>query len=164
MVPEFIRIWKEVAFPLLPWPTLQMSCVSSTFRFLIAVFSFSVTLSSTFIRSNFFCHIILFLKEKCPRSGLLPSKTPLLLCFLSVYRGDAKLPSSCFPQGFPGGSVVKNLSSMQETCLQYLGREDSPEKEMAIHSSNLAWRIPWTEELGRLSPYGHKESDMTEVT
>ena len=35
---------------------------------------------------------------------------------------------------------------------------------MAVHSSNLAWRIPWTEELGRLSPYGHQESNMTEVT
>ena len=35
---------------------------------------------------------------------------------------------------------------------------------MATHSSILAWRIPWTEEPGRLSPQGHKESDMTEVT
>ena len=39
---------------------------------------------------------------------------------------------------------------MQETHVRSLGREDPLEKEMATHSSTLAWRIPWTEELGRL--------------
>ena len=39
---------------------------------------------------------------------------------------------------------------MQETLVRFLGREDPLEKEMAIHSSILAWRIPWTEEPGRL--------------
>ena len=43
-------------------------------------------------------------------------------------------------------------------------RIQSLEKEMAIHSSILAWRIPWTEEPGGLQSKGHKESDMTEVT
>ena len=47
--------------------------------------------------------------------------------------------------GFPGGSVVKNL---QETRVPSLGREDPLEKEMATHSSILAWRIPWTKEPG----------------
>ena len=42
------------------------------------------------------------------------------------------------------------------------GLERSPEKEMATHSSILAWRILWTEEPGGYSPWGHKESDMTE--
>ena len=46
--------------------------------------------------------------------------------------------------------MVKNLSAMQETQVQYLGGEDPLEKEMATHSSILAWRIPWTEEPGRL--------------
>ena len=45
---------------------------------------------------------------------------------------------------------VKCLPAMQETLVRSLGREDSLEKEMATHSSILAWRIPWTEELGRL--------------
>ena len=48
---------------------------------------------------------------------------------------------------------VKNLSAMQETqemWVQSLGWEDPLEEEMATHSSILAWRIPWTEELGRL--------------
>ena len=53
-------------------------------------------------------------------------------------------------QGFPGGSVVKNLPAMQETWVQSLSREDTLEKEMTTHSSVLAWEIPWTEELGRL--------------
>ena len=51
--------------------------------------------------------------------------------------------------GFPGGSV-KNLHAMQETWVRSLGRKDSLEKGMATHSSILAWRIPWTAELGRL--------------
>ena len=45
---------------------------------------------------------------------------------------------------------VKNLPAMQETQVQSLGREDPLEKEMTTHSSILAWRIPWTEEPGRL--------------
>ena len=45
---------------------------------------------------------------------------------------------------------VKNLPAMQEARVQFLGQEDPPEKEMAAHSSLLAWRIPWTEEPGRL--------------
>ena len=44
--------------------------------------------------------------------------------------------------------TVKNLPAMQETQVQSLGREDPLEKGMAIHSSILAWRIPWTEEPG----------------
>ena len=50
-------------------------------------------------------------------------------------------------KGFPSGTVVKNPPATQG---------------MATHSSILAWIIPWTEEPGRLSPWGHKESDTTE--
>ena len=53
--------------------------------------------------------------------------------------------------GFPSGSVVKNLPAMWETWVQSLGQEDPLEKGMAAHSSILAWRIPWTEEPGRLT-------------
>ena len=49
-------------------------------------------------------------------------------------------------------SDVKNLSTMQETQVRPLGQEDPLEKGMATHFSILAWRIPWTEELGRLKP------------
>ena len=50
--------------------------------------------------------------------------------------------------------TVKRLSTIQETWVQSLGQEDPLEKEMAIHSSTIAWKIPWTEELGRLQSMG----------
>ena len=56
----------------------------------------------------------------------------------------------------------KRLPAMRETWVRPLGREDPLEKEMATHSSILAWRIPWTEELGGLQSTGRKESDTTE--
>ena len=55
--------------------------------------------------------------------------------------------------GFPDG-LVKNSPAMQETQVPSLDQEDPLEKEMAAHSSILAWRIPWTEELGRLQSMG----------
>ena len=51
---------------------------------------------------------------------------------------------------------------MQETWVWSLGQEDPLEKEMVTHSSILAWRIPWTQETGRLQPMGLQESDTTE--
>ena len=50
--------------------------------------------------------------------------------------------------------IVKHLPVIQETWVQSLGGEDSLEKEMAMHSSTLAWKIPWTEEPGRLQSMG----------
>ena len=50
--------------------------------------------------------------------------------------------------------LVKNPPAMQETCVQFLGWEDPLEKEMATHSSILAWKIPWTEDPGRLQSNG----------
>jgi len=50
--------------------------------------------------------------------------------------------------------MVKNLLAIQETCVQSLGQEDPLEKGMTTYSSVLAWRIPWTEEPGRLQPLG----------
>ena len=50
--------------------------------------------------------------------------------------------------------MVERLPSMQETWVQSLGWEDPLEKEMATHSSTLAWRIPWMEEPGRLQSMG----------
>ena len=49
----------------------------------------------------------------------------------------------CSMPGFPAGSVVKNPPTMQETWVRSLGQEDPLEKEMANHSSILAWKIPW---------------------
>ena len=54
------------------------------------------------------------------------------------------------------------VQKTQETRVQSLGWEDPLEEGMATHSSILAWRIPWTEELADYSPWGRKELDMTE--
>ena len=50
--------------------------------------------------------------------------------------------------------TVKRLSTMRKTWVRSLGREDNLEKEMAIHSSTIAWKIPWTKEPGRLQSMG----------
>ena len=88
----------------------------------------------------------------------------------TVFHGAGTIPKSCSLNainhlpvkvgGFPTVRMVKNLPAMQETQVQFLGQEDPVEKEMTTHSSILAWRIPWTEELSKL-PWGCKESDTT---
>ena len=60
--------------------------------------------------------------------------------------------------------LVKILLAMQEIQVQSLGREDALEKGMAIHSSTLAYRIPWTEELGRLQSTGSQRVGHDHVT
>ena len=62
-------------------------------------------------------------------------------------------------KGLPGGASGKEPACHR----QGFPREDPLEEDMANHSSILAWRIPWMEEPGDYSPWGHKESDMTEV-
>ena len=57
---------------------------------------------------------------------------------------------------------LKRLPGTRETWVQSLDQEDPLEKEMATHSSILAWRTPWRVEPGRLQSRGHKESDMAE--
>ena len=56
--------------------------------------------------------------------------------------------------GFPSGSVGKNPPAVQETWVRSLGQEDPLEEGMATHSSILAWRIPWTEEVDGLLSIG----------
>ena len=63
------------------------------------------------------------------------------------------------------GSVVKNLPAVKETQerqVRSLGREDALEKEMAAHSSILAWKIPWTAEPHRLLSMGSQRVDTAE--
>ena len=66
------------------------------------------------------------------------------------------------PQWIRSRESVCMAGDVQGTQFQSLGWEDPLEKEMATHSSILAWKIPWTEELGRLQPMGQQESDMTQ--
>ena len=64
------------------------------------------------------------------------------------FDGNIKLGASLVAQR------LKRLPAMRETSVRSLGREDPLEKEMATHSSILAWRIPWMEELGGLQSTG----------
>ena len=75
------------------------------------------------------------------------SKIPVFLQL--VYFGGICIPLMD-SWGFPGGSVIKDPPAMQETQVQSLVWEDPLEKEMATHSSILAWEIPWTEDSGGL--------------
>ena len=62
--------------------------------------------------------------------------------------------------------VVKSLPARRrcKSCFSLLGQEDSLEEIMATHSSILAWRIPWTEEPGKLGSVGSQKSEMTEAS
>ena len=81
----------------------------------------------------------------------------------------ARIPTQAFlvPRWFPG-AVVKNLPAnagdawYADMWVQSLSQEDPLEEEMATHSNILAWKIPWTVSLVGYSPWGCKESDMTE--
>ena len=77
------------------------------------------------------CHLFLI-------SSAYVRSTPFLAFIVPIFTWN----------DFPGGSDVKRLPTMQETQVQSLGREDLLEKEMATHSSTLAWKIPWMEEPG----------------
>ena len=66
-----------------------------------------------------------------------------------------------YRQIFPGGSDDKNLPAMRETQVQFLGQEVPLGKEMATHSSILAWRVPWTEAPGGLQSMVLQKQDMT---
>ena len=77
---------------------------------------------------------------------------------------DSSLPSTRLLMGFPGGTVVKNPPANagdvgDVSLIPGLGR--SLEEEMTAHSSILTWRVPWTEEPGRLQSMGLQELDMT---
>ena len=56
--------------------------------------------------------------------------------------------------------MVKRLSAIWETMVRFLGQEDPLEKEMATHSSNLAWKIPWMEEPGKQQSIGLQRAGL----
>ena len=74
----------------------------------------------------------------------------LTISLLQSYKPHVML----YPGASPVAQTVKRLPAMRETQVQFLGWEDPLEKEMAIHSSTLAWKIPWTEEPDRLQSMG----------
>ena len=88
----------------------------------------------------------------------------MLMCNLSLTSGIIKLiiPHVLFVWASLVAQRLKRLPGMQETQVRSLSREDPLEKEMATHSSTLAWRIPLGRSLVGYSRWGRKESDTTE--
>ena len=80
------------------------------------------------------------------KSFLRPTESETLVWVLVTY----DKPALEVTLDVPVAQMVKNLPVKQETQVQSLGQEDFLEKEIATHSSILAWRIPWTEEPGGL--------------
>ena len=88
-----------------------------------------------------------------------PEPTVFTRLLIHLYRGVTistwiTATAYIYRMGFPGGSVVKNPPSVQETQVQSLSREDALEKRVATHPSILAWRIPQTEEPHGLQSMG----------
>ena len=88
--------------------------------------------------------------------------------FLSIFDNFSTISFPCLPIAFYFSlpcafqtslvaQMVKRLSTMRETRVRALGWEDPLEKEMAIHSSTIAWKIPWTKEPGRLQSMGSQK-------
>ena len=85
----------------------------------------------------------------CYYQGTVSSNRPRMRSRTSNVEGLQR-----WPWASPVAQTVKNLPAMQETSVRSLDWEDPPEKEMATHSSILAWRIPWTEKPDRLQSMG----------
>ena len=85
---------------------------------------------------------------KCVCASLLKPTVDGYFCVLAFVNSTTMNTASRMAQ------MVKRPPAMRETRVQFLGWEDPLEKEMAIHCSTLAWRIPWTEEPDRLQSMG----------
>ena len=139
----------------------------------------SVTIHSYFgAQENKVCHYFnnfysLLLFSNCIRRGILSLSFLKCLGFYSCFTfccdrwieklvelftrlQTIELPNNIM--GFPGGSVLKNPPAVAEGVGLILDQEDPLEKEMATHSSILAWEIPWTEEPGGLQSMGSQKS------
>ena len=113
-------------------------------------FSFSISVSSEYAELISFRMDSDLLAVQGTLKSLLQhhiSKASVLQCS-AFFMVQLSHPTSLVAQ------TVKCLSTMRETWVQCLGREDPREKEMAPHSSTLAWKIPWTEEPGELLSIG----------
>ena len=90
--------------------------------------------------------------------GIKPLLSPTAALYTTQGLGNLWFAVAVLKMVFPGGSAVKNLHAVQETTVRSLGQKDPLEKEMAIHSTILAWRIPCTEEPGGLQSMGSQKS------
>ena len=86
------------------------------------------------------------------------------ICTMTQVRVAILTPFPCLPWASLVAQTVKCLPAMQEPRVQFLGREDPLEKEMAIHSSTLAWKSPWMEEPDRLQSMGSQRVGCNRAT
>ena len=100
--------------------------------------------------------------EKCLFRYIAHPLVGWFIFFLLSCKSPFYIPGTIHPWASVVAQRLKRLPAMRETWVQSLSWEDSLEKEMATHSSILAWRIPWTEEPCGLQPRGRKELDTTE--
>ena len=98
---------------------------------------------------------------QCFRTSGLTDSMNMTMNLSTSLSMNSRLSMSMSLSGFPGGISGKEStcqSTRHETRIQSFGQEDPLEEEMAIHSSTLAWKIPWTEEPGRLQSMGVTET------
>ena len=143
------------------------------------MFLLSLMLKQIWKHHHFFFFFGKALKGLCMQSNRLLQNRKILTTFVLFFLEQKCLTkihyhfSALFENGLLAGPIllwtflvaqtVKRLSTMWENWVRSLGWEGSLEKEMATHSSTLALKIPWTEELGAgYYPWGRKESGTTE--
>ena len=145
-----------------PWTSARQASLSLTIsRSWLQLMSIeSVTLSNHLILC---CPLLL--PSIFPSIRVFSNESVLCIRWPKYWRFSFSIsPSMNIWHWFPGGSTVKCLSAMQETWVRSLGWEDPLEKEMAAHSSTLTWKIPWTEEPGRLQSTGSQRVRHVWVT
>ena len=124
----------KMAFAAFPFPGCGEDAETSQWRFQEVLY-FGIL----FLEGVPLCSLALRVLTASEHEGPV---SPMVVCF------SLPLGASLVAQ------MVKHLPAMQETRVLFLGREDPLEKEMAIHFSTLAWKIPWTEEPDRLQSMG----------
>ena len=144
---------------------------SQTTRWVTFTHGKTLLLPQSCVRMQFLCatHDARALSQRAATAEIMGHISSLNICPISRQwvstcnykeRKGYKTIQGNFSSGW--AQMVKNLPATQESQVRSLGQEDPLEKEKATHSSILAWRIPWTEEPGRLSPWALKESDRME--
>ena len=136
----------------------EISCLPHSIVFL---YFFALTAKDGFLISPCYC------LELCIQMGIcfLFSFSFASLLFSAVCKGCSTILPFCISfswLGFPVAQSVKNLPAVQETQVRFLGWEDPLEKELATHSSILAWKISGQRSLMHCSPWDQKELDTTE--
>ena len=155
--PPCFYIWASYTYSVSDYSHLFRQCVLASSRSWCGVCALNFPMSCSF--SLEFDFWVLF--ETCVEV-VSSQKGFVFICDSVIHQGVLPTwPHSIRPVWNLGGPHRSHLPAMQETWVWFLGREDPLEKEMAIHSSILAWKIPWTEEPGVLQSTGSQELDTT---